>query len=167
MAFLDWLTGKIECPRCGTSGAKEVNGQITCPNPTCAYFVKTAGDRTPASTAALSPSAFSPPVNVPSGSLAIQYVDFRGHPRTFFGEPESARRVKNHISMKVAPKGARIVLARDRIQNLAEVESAFPQRIAPGQDWPTPRERQVMTYHKKRRTTSPLHASIRAKYPYW
>src|SRR5271165_1661510 len=31
MSFLDWLTGKIECPRCGTGGAKEIKGRVHCP----------------------------------------------------------------------------------------------------------------------------------------
>ena len=79
----------------------------------------------------------------------------------------SARRNRNHINVKVAPKGRRIVLSRDRILTLSEVERAFPQRVAPGQDWPTPLERQVMNYHTKHRTTSPRYANIRAKYPNW
>jgi hypothetical protein len=165
MAFLDWITGKMECPRCGTRGAKQIDGRIHCPNPTCAYFSKTMGRGEPAP--APTPATFDTPVNVPAGSFAIQYRDFRGQPRTFIAVAASAKREKNHISVKVAPKGARIVLSRDRIQNLAEVESAFPQRVAPGQAWPTPRERQVMTYHKKRGSTSPLYESIRAKYPDW
>ena len=165
MAFLDWITGKMECPRCGTRGAKEIDGRIHCPNPTCTYFSKSAtqGEPAPAPT----PTTFGTPASVPAGSFVIQYRDFQGQPRTFIAEAASARRDKNHISVKVAPKGARIVLSRDRIQNLAEVESAFPQRVAPGQAWPSPRERQVMTYHKKHGSTSPLYESIRAKYPNW
>ena len=79
----------------------------------------------------------------------------------------SARRKRNHISAKVAPKGRRISLARDRILNLNEVEAAFPQRVAARQDWPTPLERQVLNYHKKHHSTSPRYEGIRAKYPNW
>ena len=177
MAFLDWLTGKIECPRCGTRGAKEINGQIHCSNPTCAYFSRTMGKGDAAPPWA--PITFSQPDNVPAGSsidqsrevtagsFAIHYRDFRGQERTFVADAASARRKRNHIRVKVAPKGACIVLSRDRILNLNDVEGAFPQRVAPGQDWPTPRERQVMNYHKNRRRTSPLNESIRAKYPNW
>jgi hypothetical protein len=177
MGLLDWLTGKIECPRCGTSGAKEVNGRIHCTNPTCAYFSKTMGkgDTVPASASITfsDPAGMTadypegPSAEVPTGSFAIRYRNFRGQERTFVAQAASAHRNKNHISVKVAPKGTRIVLSRDRILNLNEVEAAFPQRVEPGQEWPTPRERQVMTYHKKRRSTSPLHESIRTKYPYW
>ena len=177
MAFLDWLTGKIECPRCGTRGAKEINGQIHCPNPTCAYFSKTMGkgNAVPAPdsitfsqrTDVPADSSISQSAQVTAGSFAIHYRDFRGQERIFAAQAASAHRVKNHISVKVAPKGVRIALSRDRILNLNDVEAAFPQRVAPGQDWPTPRERQVMTYHKKRGSTSPLYESIRAKYPNW
>jgi hypothetical protein len=175
MGFLDWIIGKIECPRCGTGGAKEIGGQIHCPNPTCTYFSKTMGKAGSGSDSI----TFSQPASrdsdslpgdsasLPAGSFAIRYRNFRGQERSFVAEAASARRNKNHVSVKVAPQGVRIALSRDRIQNLGEVEAAFPQRVDAGQDWPTPRERQVMTYHKKRRTTSPLYESIRAKYPNW
>jgi hypothetical protein len=176
MAFLDWLTGKMECPRCGTHGAKEINGAIHCPNPNCSYFSMTMGKAEPPSAPVtfITPQAnesgespFAAPVDVPAGSFAIRYRDFQGKERTFIAETSSAWRNKNHIHVKVAPKGARIVLSRDRILNLSDVSAAFPQRVAPGQDWPSPRERQVMTYHKKHGTTSALYETIRAKYPDW
>jgi hypothetical protein len=163
MGFLDWLTGKIECPRCGTRGAKEINGQIHCPNPTCAYFSRTMGK----GSAAPDPITFTPPAEVPAGSFAIQYRNFRGQGKTFVAEAASAHRTRNHISVKVMPQGARIVLSRDRIANLTEVEAALQQHSEPQQDKLTTRERQVLTYHRKRGTTSPLNESIRAKYPHW
>ena len=106
----------------------------------------------------------SPP---PAGSVAIQYRNFQGQDKTFYADARSLHREKNHIVATVAPKGRQITLSRDRIQNLQEVESQMPQRIASGQNWPTPRERQVLNYHKKHRTTSPLYEKIRAKYPNW
>ena len=175
MSLLDWLTGKIECPRCGTSGAKKINGQVHCPNPTCSNFSRKVGSGAPPPAPAtfteqgsgLAESPFASPVRAPAGSVAIQYRDFRGQERTFIAEAASAWRKKNHIHVKVAPKKVWIVLSRDRILNLGEVEAAFPQRVAPGQEWPSKSERQVMTYHKNRGTTSSLHESIRAKYPNW
>ena len=177
MSLLDWLTGKIECPRCGTRGAKEINGQIHCPNPTCAYFSKTMGKGqagggaaaiTMSQGAEFPPSSFtSSTANAPAGSFAIQYRDFRGQERAFIAEAASARRVKNHISVIVAPQGIRIALSRDRILNLSDVEASFPQPVAPGQDWPTPRERRILNYHKSAHTTSPIYESLRAKYPTW
>ena len=165
MSFLDWLTGKMDCPRCGTSGAKEINGSVHCPNPTCSNYSRTMGKRDVVP--APEPGAFSQPVDVPSGSIAIQYLDFRGQARTFIAEAASTWRDKNHIKARVGRKRTLMVLSRDRIQNLTEVEGAIGQRVAPGQEWPTPRERQVLNYHKKHGTTSPLYESIRAKYPNW
>ena len=175
MSLLDWLTGKIECPRCGTRGAKKINGQVHCPNPTCSNFSTKVGSgaTTPAPAtfteqrSGLAESPFASPVSAPAGSIAIQYRDFREQERTFIVEAASAWRNKNHIHVKVAPKKVWIVLSRDHILNLAEVEAVMPQRVAPGQEWPSPRERQVMTYHKKRGTTSALYETIRAKYPDW
>ena len=163
MAFLDWVTGKIACPRCGTQGAKEINGSVHCPNPTCEYFSTSVGK----SSAAPPPLDFRQPAEVPAGSIAIQYRNFQGQGKTFVAQIASARRTSNHISVKVAPKGARIFLSRDRIVNLNDVEAAFAQRGRNWQNVPTPRERQVLAYHQKRRSTSPLYQSIRAKYPDW
>jgi len=163
MGFLDRLTGKVECPRCGTRGAKKVNNRIHCPNPTCDYFSTTMGK----SGAAPTPTTFGQSPEVPTGSIAIQYQNFRGQGKTFVAEAASARRSQNHVSVKVAPQGIRIALSRDRIFNLNEIEAAFPQRLAFGQDAPSPRERQVLTFHKKRGSSSPLYETIRAKYPNW
>ena len=57
--------------------------------------------------------------------------------------------------------------ARERIQNLTEVEGAMLQQVAPAQVWPTPRERQILGYHKKNGTSSPRSEQVRAKYPTW
>ncbi len=170
MSLLDWVTGKINCPRCGTSGAKEINGVIHCPNPTCGYFSKTMGKSdaaapAPSITVGQSSEAFAGPV--PAGSFAIRYRNFRGQEKSFVAEAASAFRLKNHVNVKVAPKGVRITLSRDRILNLNEVEAAFPQRVAPGQAWPSASERRVLDYHKARRSTSPYFEKVRAKYPDW
>jgi hypothetical protein len=82
-------------------------------------------------------------------------------------DPASAMRKKNHWSVRTSPSGYYFALSRDRIQNLAAVEAALPQRVAPGQALPTARERQVLAYHKKYKSTSPLYEQIRAKYPNW
>jgi hypothetical protein len=41
------------------------------------------------------------------------------------------------------------------------------QKGEPSQDWPSPREAQVLGYHKKHGTSSPLYQKVRAKYPNW
>jgi hypothetical protein len=189
------ILGGEKCPACGTPGARKVGNEIRCLNPTCQYFNPSFGSSDTASQApppsqppqgrqsGWSAAPAQPPQGRPSGwssgapggqsapppagSVAIQYRNFQGQDKTFYADAGSLRRDKNHIIATVAPKRAQITLSRDRIQNLSEVESKMPRRVAPGQNWPTPRERQVLNYHKKHGTTSPLYEQIRARYPDW
>jgi hypothetical protein len=107
------------------------------------------------------------PGEVPAGFFAIQYRNFQGQEKTFIAQAGSAYRKSNHICVMVEPGGSLITLSRDRILNLNDVEAAFPQRVAPGQEWPNPRERRVLNYHKHGKTSSALYESLRAKYPNW
>jgi hypothetical protein len=182
MSFLDFLTGKMKCPSCGTAGAKKSDTGFRCPNPSCQWYdrsleqkvkkvdriVRNPGTGEPvvpkdkAGQSVLAQSNFSP-----ARTITIRYRNFRGQEQTFTADPESGVRKKKHLSLRVAPTGARIVLACDRIQNLSEVDDLIPQRVGPGQDWPTRRERQVLNYHKRYKTSSVLFEKIRAKYPNW
>jgi hypothetical protein len=104
-----------------------------------------------------------------SKPITIQYVNFQGQQKTFTTDASTLKRSREHILAKVAPKGQQIALARRRIQNLDEVEQALPlgHRGESGESYPNGRERQVLGYHKKYKTTSPLYEKIRAKYPHW
>ena len=171
MGLFDFLKSAVPCPLCGTPGARKSGDRVVCPNPMCRNF---AGQQPSATGGGGGQStAQARPTHVPRGHwqprqrLTVRYRNFRGVEQTFAAEAESCRRHKNTISLVVAPTGRRITLRRDGIQNLAEVEGHFAQRVASDQSWPTPRERQVLNYHKKHRTTSPLHEQIRAKYPDW
>jgi len=93
------------------------------------------------------------------------HANFRYFPG--FHHEESLRRKHNHIIARVVPTGEEISLSRERIQNLDEVDYAVPQKVERVPQGPTARERQVLAYHKKYKTTSPLYESIRAKYPDW
>lgn len=188
MGFLDFLTGKTNCPKCGTPGAKQDGNQIRCLNPTCEWFDQGwlresfGGAGLPAGAG----QQASPPPGAPERetvrqtqiptalisaapgrTITIRYRNFRGQDLTFTADAASARQKENHISIKAVPTGQRVTLARARIQNWREFEDSLSQRVAPGQEWPTPRERQVLGYHKKHGTTSPLYEQIRAKYPDW
>jgi hypothetical protein len=189
------ILGGEKCPACGTPGARKVGNEVRCLNPTCQYFNPSFSDApaqppqsqpsqpaapqgkpagwssTPAQPPQGKPSGWSSgsgqAATPPAGSVAIQYRNFQGQDKTFHADARSLHREKNHIVATVAPQGRQINLSRERIQNLQEVESKMQQRVAPGQNWPTPRERQVLNYHKKNGTTSPLYEKIRAKYPSW
>jgi hypothetical protein len=162
------IFGGGKCPACGTPGVRKVGIEIRCFNPMCQYFNPSLapGEAPPQGKPAAMSSAPSQP-SAPAGSVAIQYKNFQGQNKTFHADAQSLHREKNHIVAKVAPKGKQITLSRDRIQNLNEVERRIPERVAIGQNWPSPRERQVLNYHKKYKTTSPLYEKIREKYPNW
>ncbi|HEV3041156.1 MAG TPA: hypothetical protein VHA33_25545 [Candidatus Angelobacter sp.] len=175
MGFLDSLLGKNKCPNCGTPGAQISGSQVKCLNPLCTYFMFAQG-RSDAPTASSQPSSqgtFSQASQqrspTPSRPVNIQYVNFQGQQKTFTADSATLRRSKEHILAQVAPKGQLIALARRRIQNLQEVEQALPagHRGDSGEHYPNARERQVLSYHKKHKSTSPLYEKIRAKYPDW
>ena len=167
MGLFDSLFGKktMQCPSCGREGAQQKDDRVLCPNPSCPYFdaslgrkgtLRQAGTRIPTrgDFAAQKP-------------LTIRYKNFQGVDREFTADAATGYRRKNHIVVQVKPTGHHISLSRDRIQNLSEVEEAIPSPVAQGQGWPTPRERQILNYHKKHKTTSPRYEQVRAKYPNW
>jgi hypothetical protein len=172
MGLLDFLKNRLsggnnlQCPVCRTAGAQRTGeGQIRCPNPSCPNFdasLRGRGTLRTAGTTVPTKGSFKPVQPV-----MIRYRNVAGQDRTFVAEVASLVRKGNHWVGRVEPTGEKIALARDRIQNLQEVESGATQQVAPGQPWPTPRERQVLGYHKKHGTSSPLFEKIRAKYPNW
>jgi hypothetical protein len=173
MGLLDYLLNLIgfggntlQCPSCGAQGAQKTpDGGIRCANPTCACFDASFGrPGTPpqAGTTLRTEGTF-----IPARPVTIRYRNFAGQERTFLAEMNSMMRKGNHLVGRFAPTGSKMALSRDRIQNLGEVESVLPQRVAPGQPLPTARERQVLGYHKKHGTSSPLFEKTRAKYPDW
>ena len=161
MGFLDFLFGKRKalCPACGTKGARTSDVPIRCPNPSCQYYDATLGGSWAAS---FRKRSFD---YSPARPLAIRYNNFQGQQKIFTADAGSLRRKKNHIVACVAPTGMKISLSRDRIQNLREVEQALPQQTEAAGSGPTGREWQVLGYHRKHKTTSPLYEQIRAKYP--
>jgi hypothetical protein len=172
MGLLDFLMrlfgggDTIECPNCGTPGARKTDDEVVhCKNPRCPYFdasLGRAGTLRQAGTTVPTRGNFSP-----EHPVSIRYVNFAGQSRDFSAERDSLVRKKNHIVAEVAPTGRKIVLSRDRIQNLSEVEGYMPKRVEPGQAWPTRVERQILGYHKNHGTTSPRYEQLRAKYPNW
>jgi hypothetical protein len=156
----------MQCPSCGTADArKTADGIIHCKNARCPYFdigLTAAGGLQRRLTTVPTRGNFRP-----EHPVSIRYINYVGQSRDFSAESGSIVRKNNHLVAHVAPTGKKISLSRDRIQNLAEVEAAMSQQVAPGQPWPTPRERQILGYHKKHRTTSPRYEQIRAKYPKW
>ena len=166
MELFDFLFERSKCPQCGTAGVRKSQGQTRCPNPSCPLFDATLRGAPGRSRAGnIFPSRrndFSA-----ASKIAIRYRNFRGEEKTFTADKDTLRRKRNHIVAQVAPTGDRISLSRDRIQNLEEVEQALPDVSESQPNGPTARERQVLGYHKKHKSTSALYEEIRAKYPDW
>jgi hypothetical protein len=152
------------CPECGSKASLKA-GVVHCSNPSCRCFDATIGRQGALRQAGVSLGRVG--TFVPAKPVSIRYRNFREQQRTFVAEADTIQRRRNHVVARVVPTGENITLSRARILNLEEVESVLPKRVAPGQPWPTPRERQVLNYHKKYGTSSPLYEKIRAKYPDW
>lgn len=166
MGLFDFLFGKKACPLCGAKGARTTDGRVRCPNPSCQYFdgsLGRSGRLRLGGTLAPRRSDYSP-----SRPLYIRYRNFQGQEKTFTADKDSLQQKGNHIIARVVPTGEKIALSRDRIQNLSESEGALAEAKAEApRSGPTARERQVLAFHKKHRSTSPLYEKIRAKYPDW
>ncbi|HWX91161.1 MAG TPA: hypothetical protein VNY29_00905 [Terriglobales bacterium] len=165
MGLLDLLFGGKKCPLCGTRGARKSDVSditVRCPNPQCQYFDPALKTRAKSRAAMFRRSDF-----VPEHPLEIRYRNFQGQENTFTAEKSTIARKRNHILARVIPTGERITLSRDRILNLSEIEIALPQLSRSTTPVPRGRDLQVLSYHKKHATTSPLHEKVRAKYPDW
>ena len=173
MAFLksliDALGGGMKCPACGTRGARKSGEAIRCINPVCQFFNPQATPEARAARARVRAQARQPGgPYVPSGNtVSIRYRNFRDESKTFTADRSSLKRRHNHIVARVAPSWRQLSLSRDRIENLSEIDAHLPERDRSGTPQPTARERQVLGYHKKYGTTSPLYEKIRTKYPSW
>jgi hypothetical protein len=159
MGLFDKLFSKSKCPMCGSQGARVSNGRVRCPNPGCSFYDAALAAPKSRSWGQANFSLAQP--------LSIRYRNHRGEERIFTADRQSIARKRNHIVARVTPTGRKIALSRDRIQNLSEVEQAVPQIASQARTGPSARERQVLSYHKKHRSTSPLYERIRAKYPDW
>jgi hypothetical protein len=172
MGLMEFLIGLfspgevLDCPSCGRTGARKTkDGLIHCKNSACPYFdegLLYAGGLRRRLTTVPTKGDFRP-----EHPISIRYSNYVGQDRDFSAERDSIVRKNNHLVARVTPTGRRITLSRERIQNLGEVEAAMTQQVAPGQPWPTPRERQILGYHKKNGTTSQRYEQVRAKYPNW
>lgn len=165
MSLVDWFGSGTNCPYCGYPGAKRFLWQVKCRNLGCRKFdrdflyAESASESSPTRPAhARTPLSgnFDPGPH----SVEVRYRNFRGEERTFSGDRRTVRRRGNHISLCLAPTGRRVALARDRIQNVSELDS-----LARQEPKLTAKERQVVGYHQKRRSSSALYESIKRKYP--
>ncbi|MFC1746085.1 hypothetical protein ACFL35_18985 [Candidatus Riflebacteria bacterium] len=94
--------------------------------------------------------------------LEIKYKNFQEEKKTFIGDRRTVRDLGNFISICIVPTGYRCTFKKARISNSFDIKSVL-------QNYPTPkgRDKQVLSYHLKRGTTSPLFEKIRRQFPDW
>lgn len=165
MGLFDWLWKDATCPACGREFAKKRGNKVKCRNKECKNFdMDLFNQPEPHQTSrdVESPRTLRGNFDPGANSIEIHYTNYRGDTKTFTGDRTSFKTVQNHLSVRLAPTGTRVTLARERITNLDHLL----QYIHAGPE-PTSREKQVLAYHKKRRSTSPLYEELRHKYPNW
>jgi len=167
MALFDAWYKPVQCPLCRTQGAEKFLFLLRCPNPQCPKF--DAEWARESSRTRVAPTTLVP-LEPPAGTFdpgpdrfAIRYRNFQGFDREYTADRRTGRRRGNNVSFRVKPTGRRINFNRRFIQNLAEVDALLAEKSLQ----PNARERQVLGYHKKFGTTSPLYEQIRQKFPHW
>ena len=161
-----WFARETVCPACGHGGARASLGGAACLNPACKHYSSAYEDE--CRRRAMEAAGKGRERPIPDGDfdpgpqpVEIRYRNQHGVTRTFTGQRASLRPAGAHISVLLAPTGRRVAFARKRILNLPEVEAALGENPV----WKlSPRERQVVLYHRKRGSTSPLYESIRQKH---
>ena len=95
--------------------------------------------------------------------IEIRYLNFRGEEKTFTAEKSSIRRKKQHISAIVAPRGVRIALNKEKIQNLQDLAEVFAMldKVPPSNAI------RVMKFHFRRGTRSAKNEELKARFAEW
>jgi hypothetical protein len=73
-----------------------------------------------------------------------------------------------HITARLAPTGRRAAFGKKWLRNLAEAKGLAAQDLAEDALWKslTPVERQIVTFHRRRKSTSPRYEAILAEHPH-
>jgi hypothetical protein len=163
VGLFDFLGKYCTCQACGQPRAWKHFGKTKCQNMNCIHFDRdyAAKDRaTLEQRRAASIQSRPREGNFDPGEdkIELRYANFLGVEGTYTGDRRTVSRTHEHISLKVCPTGKRVSFARARILNLSEVEQWV-------RETPSARERQVLNYHRKKGTVSPLYERIRKKYP--
>ncbi len=164
MGPLDSGAAAVQCPVCGTWGAKKSLFKVKCVNPSCTkydpeYAAAYQKNRIVGKFAA---EALQLKGKTSTGdySLRIRYKNFRGDEIIYSADPSSGYTKNEHLVIRVAPTGQRIAFRSSAIQNRSEVESQLPKGSLPN-----PQARKILNYHLRRGTTSSLFRKVREKYP--
>lgn len=164
--MFEFLWSDGVCPACRTRGARLAPwGKAKCRKPSCPNFDPELQNRP------LPPLEPAPPPPggdfKPAAAVKIGYVNYRGEEKRFDAERASVRQKGEHVTARVAPTGKRIALSKKWIRNMAELQglvSSAAETDALLKSL-TPVERQILGYHRKRKSTSPRYEALLKKYP--
>ncbi len=166
MGLLDRLKRIALCPECRSKGAvRDWKGAVRCRRPGCRHYDSSLlkegrpFDVSHPVARRSHTGSFDPG---PHGVM-IRYRNFEGDDVEFEGDRRTVRFRKAHISVRAAPTGRRISLAKKFIENLSDLKPnpAFPVPE------PSRVERQILAFHHRRGSTSPRYEELRRKYPSW
>jgi hypothetical protein len=133
---------------------------VRCPNRECAkYDADVAFEWDQNRNASSTPSApltgaFDPGDN----RIEFRYRNAFGDEKAFVGDRTTIRRRGVHVSICLAPTGARCAFALSRILDRSDVEAAIPP-----EDEMSGTDRQILAYHRKHGTTSSRYEELKAR----
>ncbi len=153
------MAEKNKCPHCNTPGATKFLWIVKCPNPRCRHYDTAVAQ----DAAAKAKPAATPPTgnfNPGANAIQIQYKNHQGQNKSFTGDRTTLRKRRQHITLVLAPAGKRCSFKIDRIANMAALTPFLPPEdrlpLSPG-------DRQVLTFHRKRGSTSPRYEELMRK----
>ena len=117
----------IVCPLCRTKGAKKVMmGGVKCPNPQCKNYdsqlvVPNEVLLKPGVPAKSLSGSFDPG----SDGISVEYRNFQGENKTFYGDRRTLRASKDYFSLSIVPTGKRVTFNKKFARNLSEIESVI------------------------------------------
>lgn len=149
------------CPVCGYPEARKFLWMVKCANPQCA---KHAGPAARPQPVVPKKETKSPTGGVDPGANAvvIRYRNHQGQEKDYKGDRRTLRVRGKHVSVCLAPTGRRVSFLKARLLNVSELEPLL--QAATESRGPTPVERQILGYYKKRGKTSPRYEEILRKY---
>ena len=155
----------VECPKCGTWGAKKFLWKVKCTNPSCEKYDPEHAEAFRQNRIVGKPASEVFPhlqgnVDPNDYSMRIQYRNFQGNELIYSADPKSAYQQGEFVVLRLAPTGKRVTFRLARIQNRGEVESALSENPQPSTN-----ERRVLRYHSRHGSSSPAFEKLREKYP--
>lgn len=150
------------CPECRTKGAQKGK----CQNPQCSKYDATLTWAPPTAAESKPLPNFQGSFDPGPNAVKVQYRNFQGEDRTFTGDPKFLLESEKALSFRVAPTGKWIHLQKKFVKNLSELKPSIPTGTF-NESIPYGVDRQILSYHLKKKSTSPRFEELRRKYPNW